>query len=205
MTIYLSKTIFAASQSILISRPTVAFYVAVVPSRCLGFIWLLCHFMPASPPLPAKEHYFLSHSLQFNFLIISKHLFHLWMCLPRTLLMICCDTFCLAFQRVFHLLRDLFWIQFTECSARVDATWGCEVKVCPGPGHPSSHTGHSPETISNLSIQILVYTIHRLDHCTHKWHHPCSHTGHSPETWDLYRYTVRRTGHSAMPLHLHTV
>ena len=62
---------------------------------------LLCHFMPASPPLPAKEHYFLSHSLQFNFLIISKHLFHLWMCLPRTLLMICCDTFCLALQRVF--------------------------------------------------------------------------------------------------------
>ena len=92
MTIYLSKTIFAGSQSILISRPTVAFYVAVVPSRCLGFIWLRCHFMPASPPLPAKEHYFLSHSLQFNFLIISKHLFHLWMCLPRTLLMICCDS-----------------------------------------------------------------------------------------------------------------
>ena len=160
MTIYLSKTIFAASQSILISRPTVAFYVAVVPSRCLGFIWLRCHFMPASPPLPAKEHYFLSHSkdchCSFDFLKISKLLLNLWMCLPRTLLMICCDTFCLAFQRVFHLLRDLFWIQFTECSARVDATWGCEgVKVCPGPHHPCTHTG-----CTVLATLILIYRLY---------------------------------------------
>ena len=71
--------------------------------------------------------------------------------------------------------------------------WG--VKVCPGPGHPSSHTGHSPETISNLSIQILVYTIHRLDHCTHKWHHPCSHTGHSSKTSRHIQGTLDHSTH----------
>ena len=32
---------------------------------------LLCHFMPASPPLPAKEHYFLSHSKDCHYSLIS--------------------------------------------------------------------------------------------------------------------------------------